>query len=171
MWNSARGHIRKNRRLVAMQPNLNIPLFLVAPDDRRSKVLAEVNRPTFSRLDPRLAEICRYISFDALRERLGQVKDFVRYLKADFLEELSSRATWSRSRGGSMVISLSSLVPDADDLLALDVEELAGVLLTHLNSFDANSGSSAVQHLERGSFAENGRSFSYSGRTSLDQVP
>jgi predicted RNA-binding protein len=43
----------------------------------------------FSRLDPRLAEICRYISFDALRERLGQVKDFVRYLKPDFLEELS----------------------------------------------------------------------------------
>jgi predicted RNA-binding protein len=75
--------------LVAMQPNLNIPLFLVAPEDRREKVFAEVNRPTFSRLDPRLAEICRYISFDALRERLGQVKDFVRYLKPDFLEELS----------------------------------------------------------------------------------
>jgi hypothetical protein len=75
--------------LVAMQPNLNIPLFLVAPEDRREKVFAEVNRPTFSRLDPRLAEICRYISFDALRERLIQVKDFVRYLKPDFLEELS----------------------------------------------------------------------------------
>ena len=75
--------------LVAMQPNLNIPLFLVAPEDRREKVFAEVNRPTFSRLDPRLAEICRYISFDALRERLGQVKEFVRYLKPDFLEELS----------------------------------------------------------------------------------
>ncbi|MBZ5616388.1 MAG: EVE domain-containing protein [Acidobacteriia bacterium] len=75
--------------LVAMQPNLNIPLFLVAPEERREKVFAEVNRPTFSRLDPRLAEICRYISFDALRERLGRVKDFVRYLKPDFLEELS----------------------------------------------------------------------------------
>ena len=75
--------------LIAMQPNLNIPLFLVAPEERREKVFAEVNRPTFSRLDPRLAEICRFISFDALRERLGQVKDFVRYLKPDFLEELS----------------------------------------------------------------------------------
>ena len=75
--------------LVAMQPNLNIPLFLVAPEDRREKVFAEVNRPTFSRLDPRLAEICRYISFDTLRERLSQVKDFVRYLKPDFLEDLS----------------------------------------------------------------------------------
>jgi hypothetical protein len=75
--------------LVAMQPNLNIPLFLVAPEERREKVFEEVNRPTFSRLDPRLAEICRYISFDALRERLQKVKDFVRYLKPDFLEELS----------------------------------------------------------------------------------
>ena len=50
--------------LVAMQPNLNIPLFLVAPEERREKVFAEVNRPTFSRLDPRLAEMCQYISFD-----------------------------------------------------------------------------------------------------------
>lgn len=75
--------------LVAMQPNLNIPLFLVAPEERREKVFAEVNRPTFSRLDPRLAEICRYISFDELRERLNQVKDFVRFLKPDFLEEIS----------------------------------------------------------------------------------
>jgi hypothetical protein len=75
--------------LIAMQPNLNIPLFLVAPEDRREKVFAEVNRPTFSRLDPRLAQICRYISFEALRERLNQLKDVVRYLKPDFLEELS----------------------------------------------------------------------------------
>ena len=32
--------------LVAMQPNLNIPLFLVPPEERREKVFAEVNRPT-----------------------------------------------------------------------------------------------------------------------------
>lgn len=75
--------------LVAMQPNLNIPLFLVAPEDRREKVFAEVNRPTFSRLDPRLAEICRFISFEELRQRLAQVRDFVQYLKPDFLEDLS----------------------------------------------------------------------------------
>jgi len=75
--------------LVAMQPNLKIPLFIVAPEERREKVFAEVNRPTFGRLEPRLAEICRYISFDALREQLKQVKDFVKYLKPDFLEDLS----------------------------------------------------------------------------------
>src|SRR3989442_13508659 len=70
--------------LIAMQPNLNIPLYLVAPDERREKVLIEGNRPTFMRLSPPLAEVCRYIAFSALRERLSQVASFVRYLKPDF---------------------------------------------------------------------------------------
>jgi predicted RNA-binding protein len=75
--------------LIAMQPNLNIPLFLVAPDDRRQKVFAEVNRPTFARLSPPLVDLCRYISFSTLRDYLAQVTPFVRYLKPDFLDELS----------------------------------------------------------------------------------
>jgi hypothetical protein len=75
--------------LVAMQPNINIPLYLVAPDERRDKVMEEVNRPTFSRLSPPLAEVCSYISFSALRNRLAQVQGFVKYLKPDFLEELA----------------------------------------------------------------------------------
>lgn len=56
--------------LISMQPNLNIPLYLVAPDERRSKVINEVNRPTFSRNSPHLSEICRYISFSSLRENI-----------------------------------------------------------------------------------------------------
>lgn len=32
--------------LISMQPNINIPLYLVAPDERRNKVIREVNRPT-----------------------------------------------------------------------------------------------------------------------------
>ena len=75
--------------LVAMQPNLNIPLFLVAPDARREKVFSEVNRPTFSRLTPKLHEICRYISFSMLRERLRQAEAFIKFLKPEFLKELS----------------------------------------------------------------------------------
>jgi uncharacterized protein (TIGR02391 family) len=35
--------------------------------------------------------------------------------------------------------SLSSLVPNVDDLLALEVEELAGVLLIHLNGYEATA--------------------------------
>jgi predicted RNA-binding protein len=75
--------------LIAMQPNLNIPLYLVAPDERRDKVFTEVNRPTFSRLSPPLVDVCRYISFSTLKEQVKAVAPFVRYLKPAFLEELS----------------------------------------------------------------------------------
>jgi hypothetical protein len=81
--------------LLAMQPNLNIPLYLVAPDDRRDKVMEEVNRPTFSRLNPPLAGVCNYVSFSALRERLKQVQGFVKYLKPDFLDELAEECILS----------------------------------------------------------------------------
>ena len=75
--------------LVTLQPNLNMPLYLVAPDERRDKVIHEVNRPTFSRLSPPLSEICRLIVFSELREKISQVSPFLRYLKPDFLEEIS----------------------------------------------------------------------------------
>jgi len=47
--------------LIAMQPNINIPLYLVAPDERRQKVFDEVNRPTFRRLSPPLFEVLSLI--------------------------------------------------------------------------------------------------------------
>jgi len=75
--------------LIAMQPNLNIPLYLVAPDERREKIILEVNRPTFSRLMPPMNQICRFISFSALRERVSQMADITRYLRPEFLEEVS----------------------------------------------------------------------------------
>jgi hypothetical protein len=76
--------------LMAMQPNLNIPLYLVAPDERWEKVLIAVNRLTLTRLSPPLAEVCRYIAFAVLRERLSQVAPFVRYLTPDSLDALSA---------------------------------------------------------------------------------
>lgn len=75
--------------LVSMQPNLKIPLYLVASEDRRNKVFEEVNRPTFSRLSPPLVDVCRFIAFETLRERLTAVSDVVKYLRPEFLEELS----------------------------------------------------------------------------------
>lgn len=77
--------------LISMQPDLKIPLYLVAPDERRRKVLTEVNRPTFSRLTPAMKDVCRFISIPILRERLTQVEaaGVVKYLNPDFLVELS----------------------------------------------------------------------------------
>jgi uncharacterized protein (TIGR02391 family) len=45
-----------------------------------------------------------------------------------------------------MLVRLSSLVPNANDLLTLDVEELAGVLLTHLNSYGGEQGGGINQY-------------------------
>lgn len=75
--------------LIAMQPNLNIPLYLVAPEERREKVMIEVNRPTFSRLSPPVSEICRFISFTGLKNQIKQASAYISYLKPEFLDELS----------------------------------------------------------------------------------
>ncbi len=72
-----------------MQPNLNIALYIVAPDERREKVITEINGPTFSRLSPPMNQMCRLISISTLRERYHQIEAIARYLKIEFLDELS----------------------------------------------------------------------------------
>jgi len=75
--------------LLAMQPNISVPLYLVAPDERRNKVVSEINRPTFRGLTPPLAELCRFIPFSVLRERISQGTSFIPYLRPDFLRDVS----------------------------------------------------------------------------------
>jgi len=75
--------------LLSMQPNIAVPLFLVAPEDRRSKVIQHVSRPTFDRMQPPLVDVCRYISFENLKDALAQATPFVKYLKADWLQTIS----------------------------------------------------------------------------------
>lgn len=58
--------------LVALQPNTTIDLFIVAPDERATKVRYEILRPTFESFEPPLRTRCRYISatgLDAAIER------------------------------------------------------------------------------------------------------
>jgi hypothetical protein len=55
--------------LLALQPNIDIRLHIVAPDYRRSRVLEEIQRPVFALLQKGpLAESCSFISYDALTE-------------------------------------------------------------------------------------------------------
>jgi hypothetical protein len=75
--------------LVAIQPNLQIPLFIVAPDDRRTKVFTEVNRPTFASLKQPLVEVCKFIPFSALRDHIEQAGQWTRYMNPDVLQEIS----------------------------------------------------------------------------------
>jgi hypothetical protein len=75
--------------LLARQPNISVPLFLVAPDERREQVVRQVNRPTFERMKPPLVDVCRYISFDGLREALTAAQDYVSFLKPAWLQTIS----------------------------------------------------------------------------------
>jgi hypothetical protein len=75
--------------VLAQQPNISMPLFLVAPEERREKVMEQVNRPTFANMSQPLAEVCRYIPFEGFREALIAAQDFVSFLKPDWLQKIS----------------------------------------------------------------------------------
>lgn len=58
--------------LLALQPNLDIKLHIVAPDEKRDKVLRELRRPVFSLLENGpLYESCTYLSYTALNSILN----------------------------------------------------------------------------------------------------
>ena len=75
--------------LLALQPNLAINLFLVAPDDRRDKVENELMRPTFKLRDKPLASICGFLGFDSLVEKLKAIEQLglASSLKPNFLQK------------------------------------------------------------------------------------
>jgi predicted RNA-binding protein len=59
--------------LLALQPNMDIRLHIVAPDARRDKVFQELRRPVFSLLDRGpLSESCSFLSYDSVRELAAQ---------------------------------------------------------------------------------------------------
>lgn len=55
--------------LLALQPNMQISLHIVAPPERRSKVFDELRRPVFALLDRGpLSETCTFLSYMSVRE-------------------------------------------------------------------------------------------------------
>ena len=75
--------------LLALQPNLEINLFLVAPDERHDKVEQEILRPTFALREKPLAKVCGFLSFSKLMEKLDGIQNLglAGSLKPDFLRK------------------------------------------------------------------------------------
>lgn len=75
--------------LLALQPNLEIPLYLVAPDERRAKVSQEILRPTFAARERPLPEVCGFLSFSNLMEKVDGIRKLglASSLKPDFLRD------------------------------------------------------------------------------------
>ena len=77
--------------LLALQPNLDVALYLVAPDDRQGKVRQEMLRPTFNLREKPLGHVCGYISYSKLGQKLDGINrlELGPSLKPSFLNTLA----------------------------------------------------------------------------------
>jgi predicted RNA-binding protein len=77
--------------LLALQPNMDIRLHIVAPTARREKVFQELRRPVFSLLDRGpLSESCSLLTYDSVRELASQ--SHLSHLSDSVLEEYEEDA-------------------------------------------------------------------------------
>ncbi len=77
--------------LLALQPNMNINLHIVAPFARKDKVFQEIQRPVFSLLDVApLSERCTYLSYDSIID-ISKLKH-IEYLSDSVLDEYAEEA-------------------------------------------------------------------------------
>jgi hypothetical protein len=74
--------------LLALQPNLDLQLYLVAPDERRAKVRQEIARPTFAYRERPLPKACGFVSFTKLMEKAEGIRQLglTGSVKPDFLK-------------------------------------------------------------------------------------
>lgn len=77
--------------LLALQPNMDIKLHIVAPETRKQKVFIEILRPVFSLLERApLSESCTFLSYDSVEELL-QLKH-IDHISDSVLDEYSEEA-------------------------------------------------------------------------------
>lgn len=75
--------------LLTMQPNIDIKLYLVGPDERFTKFTREVPRPTFASRPKPLHTVCWFLPYSKLCERLDGAKSFLKHLKPEFLDDIA----------------------------------------------------------------------------------
>jgi hypothetical protein len=75
--------------LLTMQPNLDIKLYLVAPDERHSRFEVEVARATFASRKKPLHSVCGFLPYSKLCLRLEEAKNILRFVKPEFLDEIA----------------------------------------------------------------------------------
>lgn len=77
--------------LLALQPNMDIKLHIVAPASKREKVFQEIRRPVFSLLEKGpLAESCTFLPYDSLQELAKQ--KHLAHLSDTVLDEYAEEA-------------------------------------------------------------------------------
>lgn len=76
--------------LIALVPALKIKLFIVAPNERKKKVMQELNRPIFKKIG--LNDYCRFISIEDLEIKIEQIKDLYGDVKPTIIEKIAIEA-------------------------------------------------------------------------------
>ncbi len=77
--------------LIALQPNMNIKLHIVAPAAKRGKVFQEICRPVFSLLEGKpLSDLCTFLSYDSVNDLRGQ--KLLEHLSDEALEDYEEHA-------------------------------------------------------------------------------
>ncbi len=77
--------------LLALQPNMDIRLHIVAPTEKQDKVLREIRRPVFSLLDRGpLYESCSYLPYEAIEDIAGI--DHLAHMNDSIIDEYAERA-------------------------------------------------------------------------------
>ena len=78
--------------LLAVTHSITIPVYLVAPEERRPKVMRELNRPTFTRLE--MHKKCRILTFETLIEEAEALGDRTKFIDAtEYLKHISIAAS------------------------------------------------------------------------------
>jgi hypothetical protein len=75
--------------LLTMQPNLDIKLSLVGPDERFLKFKREIARPTFATRTKPLHSVCRFMPYSILCKRLEEAKNVIKFLRPEFIDEIA----------------------------------------------------------------------------------
>jgi predicted RNA-binding protein len=75
--------------LLTMQPNLDIKLYLVGPDERFLKFKREIARPTFATRAKPLHSVCRFVPYSMLCKRLEEAKNVIKFLRPEFIDEIA----------------------------------------------------------------------------------
>jgi len=75
--------------LLTMQPNIDIKLYLAAPDIRFSKFKKEIPRPAFASRSKPLHTVCRFLPYSQLGQQLEKAKEFLSCLKPDFIDMIA----------------------------------------------------------------------------------
>jgi hypothetical protein len=81
--------------LLALQPNIDIPLYLVVPEARLDKALLELQRPVFVNMQRPLPRSCRVLTYGALDELTELAERAGGALRIDVIDQYATEVDGS----------------------------------------------------------------------------